>query len=352
MPHAHLLVTLANKVDTPEKIDSIISAELPDYPKRDDPERERKMLLFELVRKHMIHGPCSERPELGCRDANATKCSRGYPKPYRNFTELCNGGYPLYRRRDDGKVAVVGKLGKTFATNRDVVPTNLWLLQKHECHVNVEVCAAIQAFKYIFKYVFKGPDSVVLELLHNDDLMNKNVYLNEKKEKCVNLDMREIYRLARYVSHMEAAYRILRYPMHYTMHTVFTLIPHLPNEEPIFFTSTAYPPKRKKSKLLAYFDLVKEDDCAKNMTWVEVAENYHFNGTKYVRYKRKGLRIARLSSVNPKMLELYAVRKLLLYKKGVQSFEHLRTHRGKVYKSFMEAAEAAGYIEKTTEWQD
>ncbi|CAJ0602621.1 unnamed protein product [Cylicocyclus nassatus] len=298
MPHAHLLVTLANKVDTPEKIDSIISAELPDYPKRDDPERERKLRLFELVRKHMIHGPCSERPELGCRDANGANCSKGYPKPYRNFTELCSGGYPLYRRRDD------------------------------------------------------GPDSVVLELLHNDDLMKKNVYLNEKKEKCLNLDMREVYRLARYVSHMEAAYRILRYPMHYTMHTVITLIPHLPNEEPIYFTSTAKPPKRKKSKLLAYFDLVKEDDRARNMTWVEVAENYRFTGTKYVPYKRKGLRIARLSLVNPKMLELYALRKLLLYKKGVQSFEHLRTHRGKVYKSFMEAAQAAGYIEKTTEWED
>ncbi|CAJ0594901.1 unnamed protein product [Cylicocyclus nassatus] len=101
------------------------------------------------------------------------------------------------------------------------------------------------------------------------------------------------------------------------MHTVLSLIPHLPNEEPIFFTSTTYPPKRKKSKLLAWFDFVKEDDCAKIMTWVTVDENYRFSGTKYVPYKRKGLRIARLSSVNPKMLELYAVRKLLLYKKGL-----------------------------------
>ncbi|RCN30987.1 hypothetical protein ANCCAN_23239 [Ancylostoma caninum] len=57
-------------------------------------------------------------------------------------------------------------------------------------------------------------------------------------------------------------------------------------------------------------------------------------------------------SVNPKMQELYAVRKLLLYKKGVSSFVHLRTHDGVTYNTFMEAAQAAGYIQNSSEWEE
>ncbi|VDK53748.1 unnamed protein product, partial [Cylicostephanus goldi] len=96
MPHAHLLITLENKIDTPEKIDSIICAEIPEYPSADDPQREEKHRFYTLMKKHMIHGPCSERPELACREADSSKCARGYPKRYREYTELCSGGYPLY----------------------------------------------------------------------------------------------------------------------------------------------------------------------------------------------------------------------------------------------------------------
>jgi hypothetical protein len=52
LPHAHILLWLDNrdKLDSPDKIDSVICAELPDkalFPK-----------LYSTVTNFMIHGPC------------------------------------------------------------------------------------------------------------------------------------------------------------------------------------------------------------------------------------------------------------------------------------------------------
>ena len=56
LPHAHFLFTLAEEdvPRTPEDIEKIISAEIPD-PESNDPAQKK---LFELVKKYMVHGPC------------------------------------------------------------------------------------------------------------------------------------------------------------------------------------------------------------------------------------------------------------------------------------------------------
>ena len=89
LPHMHCLIFLREpyKLLTPEAIDSCISACWP------DPEREP--LLFETVKKCMVHGPC------GALNSNAPcmvdgKCSKNYPKNYQESTSMDPHGYPLY----------------------------------------------------------------------------------------------------------------------------------------------------------------------------------------------------------------------------------------------------------------
>ena len=48
--------------------------------------------------------------------------------------------------------------------NRWMVPYNAALLLLSECHINVEVASTIQAVKYLYKYVFKGPDKIMYKI--------------------------------------------------------------------------------------------------------------------------------------------------------------------------------------------
>ena len=71
--------------------------------------------------------------------------------PCQAFHQMC--------RPDNGR-----KCDKTGLDNRRVVPHNPYLLLKYQCHINVEVVASIAAIKYLYKYVFKGPDRIMAKL--------------------------------------------------------------------------------------------------------------------------------------------------------------------------------------------
>ncbi|KAI5398344.1 hypothetical protein KIW84_063942 [Lathyrus oleraceus] len=73
LPHAHILIFLhpSNKYPTPSDIDRIISAEIPDQDTNEE--------LYNLVKTHMIHGPCgfAKRSSPCMKDG---KCSKYFPK--------------------------------------------------------------------------------------------------------------------------------------------------------------------------------------------------------------------------------------------------------------------------------
>lgn len=75
LPHAHLLIWLEEKLHTPDKINRVASAELPD--------KEKDPILYDLVVKHMVHGPCRQKdPKARCmiRNQDGKKhCKYGYP---------------------------------------------------------------------------------------------------------------------------------------------------------------------------------------------------------------------------------------------------------------------------------
>eukprot|EP00972_Heterocapsa_arctica_P041765 6157674-Heterocapsa_arctica.AAC.1 len=63
-------------------------------------------------------------------------CTKRYPRNFQEHTELREGAYPVYRRRDDGRC---GLKGSHSVDNRDVVPYNPLLSRKYDAHINVEV---------------------------------------------------------------------------------------------------------------------------------------------------------------------------------------------------------------------
>ncbi|CAG8584602.1 12428_t:CDS:2, partial [Racocetra persica] len=86
------------------------------------------------------------------------KYSKGYPKPFQSvFCEM--------------------KMGIQL-DNRWVVPHNLYLCKKYNCHINVEICFSIQAVKYLFKYVYKGHD--------RKTVANSNQYLQLTEDEIEN----------------------------------------------------------------------------------------------------------------------------------------------------------------------
>nr|XP_027098788.1 uncharacterized protein LOC113718064 [Coffea arabica] len=115
LPHAHFLLILKSKFKmyTPEEYDKIVCAEIPN--------KEKNEHLYNLVIKHMLHGPCgSLDPTSVCMRKNGT-CKNNFPKNFCEETIQTINAYPEYRRRDDG---VQIKIKSALLDNRWVVPYN------------------------------------------------------------------------------------------------------------------------------------------------------------------------------------------------------------------------------------
>ncbi|UYV74978.1 hypothetical protein LAZ67_12001956 [Cordylochernes scorpioides] len=92
LPHAHILIILAAeaKYNTEADIDRIVSAEIPN--------KEKFPVLFGIVTKHMIHGPCvKNNPRSPCMENG--QCTKKFPKDLIQSTIMNVDGYPKYKRR-------------------------------------------------------------------------------------------------------------------------------------------------------------------------------------------------------------------------------------------------------------
>jgi hypothetical protein len=101
--------------------------------------------------------------------------------------------YLVYRRRDDGQVVEVRN---AKLDNKWVIPFNPSLLMLYNCHINAEICSSINAVKYLYKYIYKGPDgaSCSVDKSNNGD----KVVIDEIKR----------FREARCVTPPEAVYQL------------------------------------------------------------------------------------------------------------------------------------------------
>ena len=229
-----------------------VSAEIPD---------PRDHLLFETVMHCMIHGPCGlDKPHAPCMENG--KCTKHYRKAFAETTTMDEHGYPIYRRRNNGKSY---KVKGHDVDNRDVVPYNPYLSRMFNCHINVEVCAGIRCVKYIHKYIYKGHDRTTMILGGMDEIQQ---YLD-----------------GRYIGPVEAAWRLFGFSMHEEFPNVVRLALHLPGMHQVTFDPTesaeqiAARAERQSSTLIGFFNYCASNEDACRYTYLEFPQYFVWSKT-------------------------------------------------------------------------
>ena len=107
--------------------------------------------------------------------------------------------------------------------NRWVVPHNLYLATKYDCHFNIEICSSVQAVKYLYKYIYKGSDRALAKL--EPVKQGTEIIIDEITDYCD----------ARYISGIEAVWHTFHNSMHGQDPSVTLLDCHLKNQNSIIF---------------------------------------------------------------------------------------------------------------------
>jgi hypothetical protein len=273
LPHAHFLLIMDRryKITCPEQYDRLISAELPN--------KKKYPVLYKMVTKHMMHGPCGALN----RDCPCTKgrdsCKNRYPRPFCDVTVQGKDSYPVYRRREDGQKE---KVRGHELDNRWVVPYNPYLLHLFNCHINVEACGSIKAVKYLFKYIYKGHDRASVAVREAN-----------KEDSEGNIDEIKQYRDARWVTPPEALWRIYGFDLSERSPSVLSLQLHLPNMHMVSFhrrdgvKRVLDRPGIEKSMLTAYFEMNSTSKHARGILYRDFPEFYSWNaqGKEWIRRK-------------------------------------------------------------------
>ena len=300
LPHVHMLLILENhdKLRSPEQYDSVVRAEIP--------YKQEKPQLHAAVLKHMIHGPCGRLNQTSPCMKNG-QCKKNFPKEFSAETRQGDDSYPLYRRRFEEPVPFNENV---TIDNRWVVPYNSWLLLKYDCHINVEVCSSIKSIKYLYKYCYKGPDRVAMEV-HRDS------YIDEVQQ----------FVDARWICAPEACWRMFRFNLYRMYPSVERLQIHLPNRHQVRF----YNHQRihdilndeyySKTMLTEFFALNCRDPEARRYLYREISEHYswHQKDKEWRRRRSQKKVIGRIYTVSPSEGEKFYLHVLLSNLRGPTS---------------------------------
>ncbi|GJS08334.1 hypothetical protein Tco_0365130 [Tanacetum coccineum] len=341
LPHSHICIFIHpdDKILNNERIDDFISAEIPD--EEADPQ------LYKLVSDHMMHGPCGpDNPSCPCTIKG--KCTKKFPKTYSERTSTDSDGYPVYKRRDDGKF--VEKSGVKL-NNRFVVGYNSFLLKKYQAHINVEYCNQAGSIKYLFKYINKGPDRVTAICTDNNQTENVN------DEEVVD-EIKDYYD-CRYLSACEACWRILGNEIHYRFPAVERLPFHLPGQQQVVYeadddiSDAINKPSVASLKFLGWMECNKTNDLAKTLTYVEFPTKFVWKAEEKVWQERKrGYAIGRIHYVPPSIGEAYYLRVLLHKQKGPEDWDKIKEVNDIVHPTYRDACYAMGLLDDDREYID
>ncbi|CAN6556225.1 unnamed protein product [Malus baccata var. baccata] len=330
LPHCHILVWVNKhcKCHSPYDVDSIISAEIPDA--------DVDKVGYDAVSQYMIHGPCGLANRFSpCMKEN--KCSKKFPKPFTSETTFSDDGFVAYKRRDKENLFVLKngiKLDNAF-----VVPYNRELLLNYQGHINVESCCQSTLIKYLFKYITKGVDRA------------RAVFEDEKFDEVV------AYLNCRYLCPYEAVWRLLQFHIHFRQPSVERLSVHLPSDQNVVFRETddlnyvINHPNLERTMLTQWFETNVQDPDARKLSYVEFPTKYVWkNDEKQWSRRKQGRSLGRVAYVHPAAGELYYLRLLLNYQKGIFSFDHLKTVKEVLEPTFQAACMSLGLLGDDREW--
>jgi hypothetical protein len=331
LPHLHacFIMRKEDKPHTPEIVDRLVSAQLPDA--------IVDLPYFRAVTKHMMHGPCGvHNPSHYCMKHG--QCRFDYPKRLQAITTIPQDGYTKLARPFGCSV----QLKEFQADNGWVVPHNRHLLLKYDAHINVECSASIAVVKYMFSYIYKGTKTTSATV-HNAH------------------DEIQLFSDGRITSAAEAMWHVLGFETHKQLPTVQRLSCGLPDDpevqfdgaqQPADITEVATNALEAPSHLKSWFALNAIDAFARTLTYLEIPTHYIWDQSnrKWARRKNKTRVLGRMYPVDPSSREAWALRVLLLHSRGCVSVASVRTVWGEERATFYEAAVAAGLMEDDLEF--
>jgi hypothetical protein len=211
-----------------------------------------------------------------------------------------------------------------------------------DCHINVECAASLGSFKYLFKYIQKGPDLASLEINNRDEIKR--------------------YTEGRYISPSEAVHRIFQFDIHDQVPNVVRLQVHLPGRHMVTFNpdedidALLARASHERTTLTAYFEANANSGelgvQARKYTYQEFPQHFTWKSdAKRWLIRQKNPAIGRMYFVPPTAGEQFYLRTLLTVVKGARSFEDLRRYNTiEPCPTFHAACLARGLLEDDGEW--
>jgi len=243
--------------------------------------------------------------------------------------------------------------------NQWIVPYNLHLATKYHVHINVEICPSISTVKYLYKYVYKGPDCAIIIVERRADTLGQesNVQAVVANGEWQNHDEIKAYLEGHYVSTSEASWRLFSFRMHDRTPSVTRLAVHEPRMHTFVHNDNASifeivnSEQNQKTTLIEYFQANIDYPLARKFTYMDFPSVFaSTNGTKKWTIQHRGCCVGCLYFVNPSAGERYFLRTLLTKVKGVVSFEAFRTVNNVVHDTFKSACIALGLYDSDDEW--
>ncbi|KAM4099556.1 hypothetical protein ACJW30_05G000100 [Castanea mollissima] len=175
----------------------------------------------------------------------------------------------------------------------------------------------------------------------------------------IDTDEVKTYLNCRYVSAIEACWRIFEFPIHHREPAVQRLNFHNEDEQPVVFEDIDYlnsvvnKPDIEKTKFTEWMKANALYEEARELTYSEYPTKWVWhNRDKEWKLRKSGRCIGRIYYAHPASGERFYLRMLLNVIKGPRSFEEIRTINNVVYPTFRSTCYALGLLDDDKEWHE